>query len=82
MGTSHELGQNFARAFDITLPRRGLATKSFAWTTSWGTSRRLMGALIMVTATTPACACPPPAAPVQVVALAVRTESRCWRGGC
>ena len=36
MGTSHELGQNFAKAFDITVPRRRRRSSSYVWTTSWG----------------------------------------------
>ena len=39
MGTSHELGQNFAKAFDIQLPRRR-GRRADAWTTSWGVSTR------------------------------------------
>ena len=47
MGTSHELGQNFARVFDIELPRRRRARSSSCWTTSWGVSTRMVGGLIM-----------------------------------
>ena len=47
MGTSHELGQNFARAFDIAVPRRRRRRSSYAWTTSWGVSTRMVGGLIM-----------------------------------
>ena len=46
MGTSHELGQNFARAFDITYQDTE-GTQQTAWTTSWGVSTRMMGGLIM-----------------------------------
>ena len=47
MGTSHELGQNFARAFDIGyLTRDG--QRELAWTTSWGSTTRIIGGLIMV----------------------------------
>ncbi len=45
MGTSHELGQSFARAFDISF--HATAASSYVWQTSWGASTRLMGALIM-----------------------------------
>src|SRR6476661_6886532 len=46
MGTSHELGQNFAKAFDITyLSEQG--RQETCWTTSWGTSTRMLGGLIM-----------------------------------
>ena len=47
MGTSHELGQNFAKAFDITYSSAA-GSVEHAWTTSWGTSTRMMGGLIMV----------------------------------
>ena len=46
LATSHELGQNFARAFDITYTDEGGAVQT-AWTTSWGASTRLVGGLIM-----------------------------------
>lgn len=73
MGTSHELGQSFARAFDITfLDENG--RQSFAWQTSWGASSRLMGALIMTHGDDAGLRVPPRLAPVQVVVLAVRTE--------
>ena len=46
MGTSHELGQNFAKAFDITYLDADGATQH-CWTTSWGSSTRMVGGLIM-----------------------------------
>jgi prolyl-tRNA synthetase len=73
MGTSHELGQGFAKAFGITfLDESG--QQSFAWQTSWGSSTRLMGALIMAHGDDAGLRVPPLLAPVQVVVLAVRTE--------
>ncbi len=56
MGTSHELGQNFAKAFEIDyLSAEG--RQEFCWTTSWGSSTRMLGGLIMATATTTGCGC-------------------------
>src|SRR5581483_10984863 len=73
MGTSHELGQGFARAFGIDfLDEQG--AQSTAWLTSWGSSTRLMGALIMAHGDDAGLRVPPRLAPVQVVVMAVRTE--------
>jgi prolyl-tRNA synthetase len=73
MGTSHELGQNFARAFDITyLDDTG--TQQLAWTTSWGVSTRMVGGLIMGHGDDNGLRLPPAVAPVQVVVLAVRDD--------
>ncbi|HWD82434.1 MAG TPA: proline--tRNA ligase [Kribbella sp.] len=74
MGTSHELGQNFARAFDISyLSREG--QRELAWTTSWGSSTRMVGGLIMVHGDDNGLRVPPAVAPVQVVVLAVKDEA-------
>lgn len=74
MGTSHELGQNFARAFDIGyLSREG--QRELAWTTSWGSSTRMLGGLIMVHGDNAGLRIPPLAAPTQVVVLAVKDET-------
>ncbi|WP_427889226.1 proline--tRNA ligase [Kribbella sp. GL6] len=74
MGTSHELGQNFARAFDIGyLSREG--RRELAWTTSWGSTTRLVGGLIMVHGDDNGLRVPPAVAPVQVVVLAVKDEA-------
>ncbi|HTT88391.1 MAG TPA: proline--tRNA ligase [Acidimicrobiales bacterium] len=73
MGTSHELGQNFATAFGITFLDEG-GQQRFAWQTSWGASSRLMGALIMTHGDDAGLRVPPRLAPVQVVVLAIRTE--------
>ncbi|HMC52778.1 MAG TPA: proline--tRNA ligase, partial [Acidimicrobiales bacterium] len=73
MGTSHELGQNFARAFDITYLDEAGETR-YAWQTSWGVSTRLMGALIMAHGDDGGLRLPPRLAPTQVVVLLVRDE--------
>jgi prolyl-tRNA synthetase len=73
MGTSHELGQNFARVFDTTfLDETG--TEDHVWQTSWGASTRLMGALVMAHGDDAGLRVPPRLAPVQVVVLLVRDE--------
>ncbi|WP_405068897.1 proline--tRNA ligase [Kribbella sp. NBC_01510] len=74
MGTSHELGQNFARAFDIGY----LSTdgqRELAWTTSWGSTTRMVGGVIMVHGDEAGLRVPPMVAPTQVVVLAVRDET-------
>ncbi|MEV5968346.1 proline--tRNA ligase [Kribbella sp. NPDC051952] len=74
MGTSHELGQNFARAFDIGyLSSDG--QRELAWTTSWGSTTRMVGGLIMVHGDAAGLRIPPLVAPTQVVVLAVRDET-------
>jgi prolyl-tRNA synthetase len=73
MGTSHELGQNFARAFDITyLDDAG--TQQLCWTTSWGVSTRMVGGLIMGHGDDAGLRLPPAVAPHQVVVLLVKDE--------
>jgi prolyl-tRNA synthetase len=73
MGTSHELGQNFAKAFDIQyLDHEGV--QQHAWTTSWGVSTRMVGGLIMCHGDDNGLRIPPMLAPVQVVVLAVRDD--------
>jgi prolyl-tRNA synthetase len=73
MGTSHELGQNFAKAFDIQfLDAEG--TQQFAWTTSWGVSTRMVGGLIMCHGDDNGLRIPPVLAPVQAVVMAVRDD--------
>jgi prolyl-tRNA synthetase len=73
MGTSHELGQNFARAFGIEyLDDSG--AQQMAWTTSWGSSTRMVGGLIMAHGDDDGLRVPPRLAPIQVVVLAVRDE--------
>ena len=73
MGTSHELGQNFAKAFDITF-QSSSGGSEYAWQTSWGVSTRLVGALIMGHGDDAGLRLPPSLAPVQAVVLLVRDE--------
>jgi prolyl-tRNA synthetase len=73
MGTSHELGQNFAKAFDITF-QSSAGTSEHAWQTSWGVSTRLVGALIMGHGDDAGLRIPPSLAPVQAVVVLVRDE--------
>jgi prolyl-tRNA synthetase len=71
MGTSHELGQNFARAFDIRFSDRDGELRH-VWQTSWGASTRLLGALIMVHGDDHGLRVPPRIAPTQAVVLVAR----------
>ena len=71
MGTSHELGQNFARAFGIDyLGASG--QRELAWTTSWGITTRLIGGLVMAHGDDLGLRLPPRVAPVQVAVLMVK----------
>jgi prolyl-tRNA synthetase len=71
MGTSHELGQNFARVFDMLfLDADG--QQQLCWTTSWGTSTRMLGGLIMAHGDDQGLVVPPRLAPVQCVVLLVK----------
>src|SRR3546814_8570813 len=71
MGTSHDLGQNFAKVFDITYLDDG-GEPQLAWTTSWGVSTRLVGGLIMTHGDDSGLVVPPAPAATQVVVLLVR----------
>jgi prolyl-tRNA synthetase len=71
MGTSHELGQNFAKVFDITYLDAEGATQH-CWTTSWGSSTRMVGGLIMTHGDDDGLVVPPRLAPTQVVVLLVK----------
>ena len=73
MGTSHELGQNFAKVFGIQFQDES-GQNEFAWQTSWGVSTRLVGALIMAHGDDRGLRLPPRLAPVQAVVLLVRGE--------
>ncbi len=73
MGTSHELGQNFARVFGIQFADEQGALQH-AWQTSWGVSTRLIGALVMAHGDDAGLRLPPDLAPVEVVVLLVRDE--------
>ncbi|HEX9441795.1 MAG TPA: proline--tRNA ligase, partial [Roseiflexaceae bacterium] len=68
--TSHNLGQNFAKAFDITFTDQN-NTVQHAWTTSWGISTRLIGALIMAHSDDEGLVIPPRLAPTQVVVVPI-----------
>ncbi len=73
-GTSHFLGQNFAKAFDVKFADKE-GKLDFVWATSWGVSTRLMGALIMTHSDDEGLVLPPALAPIQVVAVPIyRTE--------
>ncbi|MDT0341149.1 proline--tRNA ligase [Streptomyces litchfieldiae] len=73
MGTSHELGQNFARAFDTRyLSKDG--SRELVWQTSWGSSTRMVGGLIMSHGDDNGLRVPPRLAPVQVVVLAIKDD--------
>ncbi|MFG1620624.1 proline--tRNA ligase [Kribbella sp. NPDC049227] len=74
MGTCHELGQNFARAFDIGF-LSSAGQRELAWTTSWGSTTRMVGGMIMVHGDDAGLRVPPVVAPTQVVVLAVREET-------
>jgi len=73
MGTSHELGQNFARAFGIQFSDEQGA-RQFVWQTSWGVSTRLIGAIVMAHGDDYGLRLPPALAPVEVVVVMVREE--------
>ncbi len=69
-GTSHFLGQNFAKAFDVKyVDQQG--ESSFVWATSWGVSTRLMGALVMTHSDDQGLVLPPKLAPLQVVIVPI-----------
>src|SRR4051794_21733051 len=71
MGTSHELGQNFARVFEMQyLDAEG--QQQLCWTTSWGTSTRMIGGLIMAHGDDKGLVLPPQVAPTQCVVLLVK----------
>jgi prolyl-tRNA synthetase len=73
MGTSHELGQNFARVFDIQyLDETG--TQQLCWTTSWGATTRMIGGLIMCHGDDAGLRLPPAVAPIQVLVMLVRDD--------
>jgi prolyl-tRNA synthetase len=69
-GTSHFLGQNFAKSFDVKFVNKENQLE-FAWATSWGVSTRLMGALIMAHSDDQGLVLPPKLAPIQVVIVPI-----------
>ena len=69
-GTSHFLGQNFAKAFDVKFATKN-GTQEYVWATSWGVSTRLMGALVMTHSDDKGLVLPPKLAPYQVVIVPI-----------
>ena len=75
-GTSHYLGQNFAKAFDVTFQTKD-KTVDYVWATSWGASTRLIGALIMAHSDDKGLVVPPRVAPIEVVIVPIfKNETR------
>ncbi|MFE4251110.1 proline--tRNA ligase [Streptomyces sp. NPDC056910] len=73
LGTSHELGQNFARAFHTQyLSKEG--KQELVWQTSWGSTTRMIGALVMMHGDDNGLRIPPRLAPTQVVVLAIKGD--------
>ncbi|MBO1362674.1 proline--tRNA ligase [Prevotella sp. A2931] len=69
-GTSHFLGQNFAKSFDVTFLNKENKPE-YVWATSWGVSTRLMGALVMAHSDDNGLVLPPKLAPIQVVIIPI-----------
>ena len=69
-GTSHFLGQNFAKAFDVKFTNKE-GKIEYVWATSWGVSTRLMGALVMAHSDDQGLVLPPKLAPIQVVIIPI-----------
>ena len=69
-GTSHFLGQNFAKAFDVKFTNNE-GKQDYVWATSWGVSTRLVGALIMTHSDDKGLVLPPNLAPYQVVIVPI-----------
>ncbi|MCJ7620332.1 MAG: proline--tRNA ligase, partial [Anaerolineae bacterium] len=69
-GTSHNLGQNFAKAFEVTYLDQNNETQ-YCWGTSWGVSTRMVGAIIMVHGDAQGLRLPPVIAPIQVVVIPI-----------
>ncbi|MCL2861514.1 MAG: proline--tRNA ligase [Firmicutes bacterium] len=80
-GTSHNLGQNFAKAFNIKfLDKDG--THKFGYQTSWGVTTRLIGALIMVHGDQRGLALPPPVAPIQIQIIPIASQKAGVKQAC
>jgi prolyl-tRNA synthetase len=73
MATSHEFGQNFARAFEIEFTNED-GSRETCWTTSWGSSTRMVGGLIMCHGDDAGLRLPPVVAPVQAIVIAVKDD--------
>ena len=69
-GTSHNLGQNFAKAFDVTFQTKD-NKEEFVWATSWGVSTRLIGAVILAHGDDKGLRLPPKIAPIQLVIIPI-----------
>ena len=69
-GTSHNLGQNFAKAFDVTFQTKD-NREQFVWATSWGVSTRLVGAVILTHGDDKGLRLPPKIAPIQLVIIPI-----------
>ena len=82
-GTSHFLGQNFARAFEVTFQNKEQKSE-LVWATSWGVSTRLLGALVMTHSDDQGLVLPPKLAPAQVRPCTCdeNTESKHLRRAC
>jgi len=74
-GTSHDLGQNFGRAFDVTFQNEK-GESEYVWQTSWGVSTRLIGGLIMTHSDDNGLVLPPKLAPVQVVLVPIYRKEK------
>lgn len=74
MGTSHNLGQHFAKVFDIKFLDKDKKEK-YAWQTSWGVSTRMIGALVMVHGDDKGLVIPPKIAPIHVVIIPISFEN-------
>ena len=74
-GTSHNLGQNFSKAFDVTFQTKD-NQKEWVWATSWGISTRLVGAVILTHGDEKGLRLPPKIAPVQVIAIPISKDDQ------
>ena len=70
-GTSHFLGQNFARSFDVMYQDKD-GQQQYVWNTSWGLTTRMIGALVMVHSDDDGCRFPPRIAPKQIVIIPIK----------
>jgi len=77
-GTSHFLGQNFAKAFDVKFLNRE-NQQDYVWATSWGVSTRLIGALVMAHSDDEGLVMPPKIAPLQVVIVPIHGKDEASR---
>ncbi len=74
-GTSHFLGQNFAKAFDISFQNEQ-GERDFVWTTSWAVTTRLIGAIVMIHSDNDGLVLPPRIAPVKAVILPISDDEK------